>query len=144
MSVSIQDSNRRKLFCVMSARALPYAEKGVESLFANLLEPVSLTIITDGDEDKITIAETVSRVPLHLDHKWSVYSQNEADERASSVFRRYPQIGQFRRGHPCWRKLTDPLLFSATDEASFALSPARNPGCNLCGSHRVACYLTKW
>jgi hypothetical protein len=123
MSVSIQDSNRRKLFCVMSARALPYAEKGVESLFANLLEPVSLTIITDGDEDKITIAETVSRVPLHLDHKWSVYSQNEADERASSVFRRYPQIGQFRRGHPCWRKLTDPLLFSATDEEMIILDP---------------------
>jgi hypothetical protein len=112
MSTSIQDSVPRQLFCVMSAQALPYAEKCIQSLFYNLLEPVSLAIITDEEEDKSSIIESVSRVPLLLDHKWAVYSQNEADERASEIFRRHPQIQLFRKGHPCWRKLTDPVLFS--------------------------------
>ena len=123
MSALIPESRRRKLFCVMSARALPYAEKGVESLFANALERVSLTIITDAEEDKATIAEAVSRVPLSLDHQWSVYSQSEADERASIIFHRHPYIEQFRRGHPCWRKLTDPLLFCAADDEMIILDP---------------------
>ena len=123
MSASIQDSNRRKLFCVMSARALPYAEKGVESLFANVLEPVFLTIITDGGDDKKTITDAVSRIPLVLDHKWCVYAQSEADERASVVFHRYPHIAQFRTGHPCWRKLTDPLLFCDDDDEMIILDP---------------------
>lgn len=123
MSVSIQKPNQRKLFCVMSARALPYAEKGIESLFANVLEPVLLTIITDGPEDKSAIADSVSRIRLPSEHQWSIYSQNEADERASTVFRRYPHIEQFRRGHPCWRKVTDPLLFAAADEEMIILDP---------------------
>jgi hypothetical protein len=123
MSTSIQDFSRRKLFCVMSARALPYAEKGIQSLFSNLLEPVSLTIITDEEEDKKAIIESVSSVSLPLEHRWAVYSQSEADVRASEVLRRHPHIGQFRKGHPCWRKITDPLLFSAEDDEMIILDP---------------------
>lgn len=123
MSMSTPDRARRKLFCVMSARALPYAEKGIESLFANLLEPASLTIITDGQDDKKVITETVSRIPLLLGHHWSVHSQSEADERASEILRRHPHIREFRRGHPCWRKVTDPLLFSAHDDEMIILDP---------------------
>jgi hypothetical protein len=107
----------------MSARALPYAEKGIQSLFSNVSEPVSLTIVTDGEDDKTTISEFVSSVPLSLDHGWAVYSQLEADERAAEVFRRHPQIRQFRKGHPCWRKLTDPILFSAEDDEMIILDP---------------------
>ena len=107
----------------MSARALPYAEKGIQSLFANVLEPVFLTIITDGDEEKRAIAESVSQIRLPLDHQWAVYSQREADERAGEVFSRYPQIAQFRNGHPCWRKVTDPLLFSGVDDEMIILDP---------------------
>ena len=123
MSTSADDVNRRKLFCVMSARALPYAEKGVQSLFANLLEPAALTIITDGEDDKSAIIEAVSRIPLLLDHRYEVYSQTEADMRAAEVFRRHPHIAQFRHGHPCWRKLTDPILFSAEDDEMIILDP---------------------
>jgi hypothetical protein len=123
MSTSIRNSDRRKLFCVMSARALPYAEKGIQSLFANVSEPVSLTIITDGAEDKKTITDCVSSVPLPLNHIWNVYSQLEADERASELFREYPHIAKFREGHPCWRKVTDPILFSAPGEEMIILDP---------------------
>jgi hypothetical protein len=107
----------------MSARALPYAEKGIQSLFANLLEPASLTIITDAESDKIRITEFVSGVPLLLDHEWAVYSQAEADERAAQIYGRHPNIRQFRNGHPCWRKLTDPVLFSDESDEMIILDP---------------------
>ncbi len=107
----------------MSAQALPYAEKGIQSLFANLLEPASLTIITDGEEDKKAITEAVSGVPLVLDHEWTVHSEPDADERSSEAFRHHPHIAQFRKGHPCWRKLTDPLLFSSAGEEMIILDP---------------------
>jgi hypothetical protein len=123
MSTRIEDPDRRQLYCVMSARALPYAEKGIQSLLSNLLEPVSLTIITDGEADKREIFDSVSSVPLPMDHRWAVYSQTEADERAADVFHRHPHIAQFRSGHPCWRKLTDPLLFSARNAEMIILDP---------------------
>jgi len=107
----------------MSAKALPYAEKGLQSLFANVLEPVFLTVITDGDEDKASIAEAIARIPLQLNHRWSVYSQSDADERAAVFFRRHAHITKFRTGHPCWRKLTDPALFSAADDEMIILDP---------------------
>jgi hypothetical protein len=123
MSNSIQAPDRRRLFCVMSAQALPYAEKGIQSLFAHALEPVSLTIITDGEGDKKAITESVAAVPASSNNEWAVFSEGEADERAADLFRRHPNIGQFRKGHPCWRKLTDPILFSSEDAEMIILDP---------------------
>jgi hypothetical protein len=89
--------NQRKLFCVLSARSLPYAEKELESLLARVSQPVSLTLITD--------------------------SQLAADERATEVFVRHPHLQEFRRGHPCWRKITDPMLFCVPGEEMIILDP---------------------
>lgn len=114
---------RRRVFCVLSARALPYAEKAIASLFARAREPLALVLITDGESDKQQISSAVENFDVRAPHQWSVHSQAEADERASQVFAQHANLRQFRLGHPCWRKLTDPILFSAPGDEMIILDP---------------------
>ncbi len=113
----------RRVFCVLSARSLPYAEKAIESLFTRATEAISLTLITDGESDKAEIVEAVSKFAVPARHSWSVHSQAEADERAEEMFSRHANLRQFRMGHPCWRKLTDPILFSEPGDEMIILDP---------------------
>jgi len=123
MSLPIPAATRRRAFCVLSARSLPYAEKAIESLFSRVTEPVSLGLITDGEDDKRAIIDAVARLEVPAGHVWSVHSQAEADERAEVIFAQHANLRQFRLGHPCWRKLTDPLLFSEPGEEMIILDP---------------------
>lgn len=87
------------------------------------MEPVSLVLITDGEPDKQQIGDAVAKLGVRQPHNWSVHSQSEADERADDIFSRYANLLQFRLGHPCWRKLTDPLLFSKVADEMIILDP---------------------
>lgn len=123
MSATIETPALRRVFCVLSARSLPYAEKAIESLFARVAEPISLVLITDGEQDKVEIVAAVEALTVPAQHSWSVHSQAEADARAEEQFAAYPNLRQFRMGHPCWRKLTDPLLFCDRGEEMIILDP---------------------
>jgi len=123
MTTSWQDRPRRQVYCVLSARALPYAEKGIASLFAHATEPLSLTLITDGEADRAEINVAVDKLSVRAPHTWAVYSQHDADERADTLFARHANLRQFRMGHPCWRKLTDPLLFADPGAEMIILDP---------------------
>lgn len=113
----------RRLFMVLSPRALPYAEKALVSLFNNALEPLNLTLITDSPEDKTVLIEAVSQIEHPPHHQWQVFDQADADERASEQFKGLDNLQAFRFGHPCWRKVTDPFLFSNSGEEMIILDP---------------------
>lgn len=123
MSTPVTPTLRRQLYMVLSARSLPYAEKGIESLFAHALEDLSLTLITDGPEDKRQILAAVAGLANPRGHQWQVYEQAEADQRADTLLADYPHLRGFRHGHPCWRKLTDPLLFAEPGAEMIVLDP---------------------
>jgi len=113
----------RNLFCILNARSLPYAGFGIQSLFAHSRERLVLTLITDDDADKAEITAALQEMPTPDAHRWLVYSKHEADERAARSFSGYPNLLQFRHGHPCWRKVTDPLLFAAPGSEMVILDP---------------------
>ncbi|MBD2328099.1 hypothetical protein [Alkalinema sp. FACHB-956] len=113
----------RQVFSVLSARSLPYAEKAIESLFQHAIEPLNLTLITDDFTDQEQIFNAVAQLNNPFNHPWRVFDKVAADERAKELFRDYPYLQAFRNGHPCWRKITDPLLFSAPDEEMIILDP---------------------
>jgi hypothetical protein len=114
---------RRKVYCILSARSLPYAEKAIESLVAHSIEDIDLMLITDGPDDKAALLATMQKLQVPPRHAWRVSEQAEGDERARVVFANYPHLAAFRLGHPCWRKITDPLLFAAPDEEMVILDP---------------------
>ena len=111
MNQPIATSLRRKVYCILSSRSLPYAVKALESLTANSLDDLDVTLITDGAADKVALVEAMNALDVSPRHAWRVCAQAEADERALTVLARYPNIAAFRFGHPCWRKITDPMLF---------------------------------
>ena len=123
MNAPVATSLRRKVYCVLSARSLPYAVKALESLTANSLDDLDLTLITDGAADKVALVDAMNTLGVPPRHLWRVCAQAEADERALTVLARYPNIAAFRFGHPCWRKITDPLLFAAPGEEMIILDP---------------------
>jgi hypothetical protein len=123
MTVSAPQRPVRRIHCVLSPRSLPYARLAFRSLFAHCLEPFDLTLITDDESDKATIAEALDEIDLHDGQHWRVWSKRDADERAASFYAGFPLIRAFREGHPCWRKITDPPLFAGAGEEMIVLDP---------------------
>lgn len=113
----------RRVFMVLSPRALPYARLALQSLFANHIEPIHLHLITDTAADKQLLAEELSERQQAGPHRWDVHDQQELLDREASLFASHPQLRAFRGGHPCWRKITDPLLLSGPGQEMVLLDP---------------------
>jgi hypothetical protein len=113
----------RRLFVVLSPRSLGYARPALKSLLRNALEPVHLHLITDTSSDKQLLIEETEDYPVANGHRLSIFAQDDLDDHESRVFGRYPNLRLFRKGHPCWRKITDPLLLSKGDEEMVVLDP---------------------
>jgi hypothetical protein len=116
----------RRLFMVLSPRSLAYASLALSSLLRNATEALSLVLITDSDEDKTVLTELLNQIaaverPHHFQS--AVYSDTDFNQRAASQFEGYDHLQAFRKGHPCWRKITDPLLLSEADQEIIILDP---------------------
>jgi hypothetical protein len=94
----------------------------LESLFRNSLEAIHLRLITDSKSDKEELSEAAEALDSGR-HQWTVYSENDLAEREDVLFAGYENLHFFRRGHPCWRKITDPLLLGDPEEELVLLDP---------------------
>ena len=121
--MSQPSSTRRKVYVVLSARSLPYAGCCLASLLRNVAEPIDLTLITDGPDDKVALEAALATMPCPPQHSYQVFDKADADHRAASYYAEYPAVAAFRDGHPCWRKITDPPLFAAPGEEVVLLDP---------------------
>jgi len=113
----------RRLFLILSPRSLDYAALALRSLCANATEDLAIHLITDSAEDKNALAAGLKLHTLPARHRAAVYAKNDLADREADRFARYPHIRQFRHGHPCWRKVTDPLLLTEDGEEIILLDP---------------------
>ena len=120
---AVDTRGSRRLFMILSPRSLSYATKCVESLFAKANEHLEICFMTDSAEDKEVLNEVIGPLPNPGGHRWHVVDDSEAEVRASEQWISLPNLQTFRRGHPCWRKVTDPLLFSGDGEEMVILDP---------------------
>lgn len=112
----------RQVYMLLSPRSLGYALHALESLFRNSLETVHLHLITDSEQDRQELLKVVSQLDSYS-HRWTVYAEEDLLEREEDVFARFAHLRAFRHGHPCWRKITDPLLLSDPGEELVILDP---------------------
>jgi hypothetical protein len=109
---------------VLSPRSLPYAQLALASLLRNCAEALHLHLITDGDSDKSVLTEALEAAqPPDSRRQWSVTAESELADREAAVFGAHPNLRAFRHGHPCWRKVTDPMLVSEPDAELVLLDP---------------------
>lgn len=108
---------------ILSPRSLSYAKYALESLLRNAQERLHLHLITDSPADRQTLVEEMMERQEPGRHTWSVYAEEDLEDAAASQFARFPHLRLFRHGHPCWRKITDPLLLSGAGEEMVLLDP---------------------
>ena len=112
----------RHVYMVLSPRSLSYARDALESLFGNSVEDLHLRLITDSERDKEELTKTLDAIDSRA-HRWTVYSEHDLAEREEALFAGHDNLRAFRRGHPCWRKITDPLLLSDPGQELVLLDP---------------------
>jgi len=123
-NTSTNDSTQpRELYMVLSPRSLAYATCALKSLFANSAESLHLHLITDSTADREALSMTMNTLRTEPQHQWSVTAEEELQDAEAIVFAGLPHLRAFRRGHPCWRKVTDPLLLSAPGAEMILLDP---------------------
>jgi hypothetical protein len=118
----LANDQRRKVYCVLSARSLSYSEACLKSLFRNAIEPLDVVLITDDAQDKTQLLAVKDMDPEGR-HIWSVMDKAEVDVLAEAQLADHPAVRQFREGHPCWRKVTDPVLVAKPGEEIIILDP---------------------
>jgi hypothetical protein len=116
-------SPSRRVFMVLSPRSLVYARCALKSLLRNAVETLHLHLITDSALDKDLLFEEMSTHQRASGHRWTIHAKEELLDREAAVFAAYPNLRSFRNGHPCWRKIADPLLLSKADEEIIVLDP---------------------
>jgi hypothetical protein len=113
----------RRVFMILSPRTLGYARGALTSLLINALEPIHLHLITDTNSDKQLLIEETGGYTFPTWHRCEVFSKGDLDDHESRILGSYPHLQRFRNGHPCWRKITDPLLLSGGDDEIVVLDP---------------------
>ncbi len=108
---------------VLSPRSLAYARGALESLLSHSEEDVNLHLITDSTADVRALEESMQELAPEARHRWSVTGEEDLNDAEALVFVGLPHLRAFRKGHPCWRKVTDPLLLSKPGEELVLLDP---------------------
>lgn len=118
-----KSNQTRRVFMILTPRALGYAHYALESLFRNASEPLQLHLITDTSDDRELLSEEIARhsIPRHI--LCRTLSKDDLRDREADVFFRYPNLRVFRSGHPCWRKIIDPILLTGPGEEMVVLDP---------------------
>jgi hypothetical protein len=102
----------------LAASSLPYASLCIRSLAENLDGDEAIHLLTDtpGDQEKLQQAFAgLARIKVQLsDELW-------VD--AGNPMRRFSALEKLRNGHPCWRKLTDPMLLAREGDEVVVIDP---------------------
>jgi hypothetical protein len=124
--MSTETSTLRKLFMVLSPRSLPYARLALTSLYRTCADDFSLSLVTDSQDDVASLNGELARL---ADESYSakrravVFGNADLSEVEQDRFGKFQNIQIFRRGHPCWRKITDPILLSDGNDEMILLDP---------------------
>jgi hypothetical protein len=102
----------------LPASCLPYASLCIRSLAENLDGDEAIHLLTDtlADQEQLQQAfADLKRIKVHVsDELW---------EDGGNPMRKYAGLEKLRDGHPCWRKLTDPMLLARNRDEVVIVDP---------------------
>jgi hypothetical protein len=102
----------------LAASSLPYASLCVRSLAENLDGDESIYLLTDTPGDREQLQQEFAgfgRIKVRL--------SEELWEDGVNPIRKYAGLERLRNGHPCWRKLTDPMLTAREGDEVVIVDP---------------------
>lgn len=113
----------RRVFILLSSRSLPYAHLCVRTMLANAVEPVHLRLLGDDPADVERLETGVADIAVP---QGSTLGFLTKDDVSGEISARHPGrrgLWSLHNGHPCWRKIIDPLILSAEDEEVIVTDP---------------------
>ncbi len=113
----------RKVFILLSSHAMSYAHVCIRTMINNCLEPVHLRLVVDNAEEKEVFEREVLAINLPEHSRIEVISKEEV---SFVLAQKYPNslgLRKLHEGHPCWRKIIDPIVLSAPDDEIIVADP---------------------
>lgn len=102
----------------LGASSLPYASLCIRSLAENLDGHEAIHLLTDTPKDQEQLRQAfadLKRIEVQLsDELW---------KDVNNPMRKYAGLDKLRNGHPCWRKLTDPMLLAQEGDEVVIVDP---------------------
>ena len=102
----------------LAASSLPYASLCIGSLAENLEGDEAIHLLTDTPRDEVLLQQAfagLGRIKVQLsDELW---------KDAGNPMRKFAGLEKLRKGHPCWRKLTDPMLLARGGDEVVIVDP---------------------
>lgn len=114
---------KRPVYMVLSPRSLNYAQLSLRTLLHHSVDDLALTLITDSAEDRSMLQEALASLAIDPRHSTAVFAEEDFASAEADRFAYFPHLRSFRRGHPCWRKITDPALICKPAEEMILLDP---------------------
>ena len=107
-----------KIVISLGASSLPYASICIRSLADKLQGDQQIHLLTDSPEDRLQLQEAFADIA-----RINVYWSDELWANPGNAMQRFPGIVRLREGHPCWRKLTDPMLVASDGDEVVVIDP---------------------
>ncbi len=114
---------RRNVFILLSSHALPYAKVCIRTMLNNSVEPLRLRLVVDNYSEKSLIEAALSEIETPQDNLVEVVAKEEVQALLHKRFPGKKGLIQLHEGHPCWRKIIDPLVLCAEDEEFIVTDP---------------------
>jgi hypothetical protein len=102
----------------LAASSLPYASLCVRSLAENLNGDEAIHLLTDTQSDLEQLQQAFAGL-----RRIEVQLSDELWEDNSNPMRKFGGLERLRNGHPCWRKLTDPMLLAREGDEVVVVDP---------------------
>jgi len=102
----------------LAASSLPYASLCIRSLAENLDGDEAIHLLTDTPGDQLKLQQAFAGLK-----RIKVLLSDELWEDGGNPMRKYPGLKKLRKGHPCWRKLTDPMLLAREGDEVVVVDP---------------------
>src|SRR5215469_10117456 len=102
----------------LGAACLPYASLCIRSLAENLNGAETIHLLTDAPGDQAQLQQAFAGLK-----RIKVQVSDELWEDGGNPMRKYAPLEKLRNGHPCWRKLTDPMLLAREGDEVVIVDP---------------------
>ena len=113
----------RIVHVVLASRSLPYARICIRTMLANSVDPIHLRLLVDDRAEQALLGAEMDGLALPPGCRVEIVPREEITQRLES---RWPGLAGLRAlhdGHPCWRKIVDPLVLSAPGEEIIVTDP---------------------
>lgn len=107
----------------MSSRSLPYAHACIRSMLSNCVEKVHLRLIADNHDERKLLESETANYAVSGQSVIDVIAQEEVSDRLADTFPGLDGLRALHEGHPCWRKIIDPIALSASEDEIIVTDP---------------------